>query len=783
MLYDQDFLNALDSQKNKTIYARITALRFDETPIESIEGRVTGGSINLDGASAVRRTCSLTIVAENYDYNNYYWGLNTKFKLDIGVKNTVDSNYPEIIWFKQGLYLITSFNTSRSTNNFSVSISGKDKMCLLNGEVSGNLESQVDFGTIEEEDMNGVWTKRKIPIAEIIKNAVHVYGNEPLHNIIINDLPDHGLELLEYRYDLPLYFYKEKSSNLYDNVLIDGSKLCRIGSANGKIVALKDLKNEHLERLVDDMVGIKDAADIFFDDSSIQYTVAKVEYGQTAGYRETELVYAGDLIANIGESLVSVLDKIKNMLGEFEYFYDVDGRFIFQQKRTYVNLPWSPIGKDENGEAAVLTTLAEASATAYTFNGGELITQFNNNPNLMNVRNDFMIRGERTGISGSVLAIHMRYAIDTKPTEYTSIFVADNEVSDYNNKYKTSLTGQGSTLYSDKDVDWREIIYQMARDYYRYSWMEDFELRVAKANKDNPDSDYSLGRTGYEQYYTDLISFWRDIYYPAASRQNDYDSLVDKIDDKKDLINGLQKEINGELVDAIQTAQDKLKVATDDVGIQKAYTELIVAKAKLEIAKEELVYQTGLLENYEKDLMTLEQKMKNFDGDWNVNKDAHPELLNFWFDFFDVNGDLSNFNVKAIGSRTKTVNDSNIKSIYFKDTPDVIFVSSMTSADKNDAYTYIQVPEDMIDEMFSISGQGISAKTKLDELVNQHGYCAETATITTVPIYHLDTNVRIHLFDKDSGLDGDYTVSKVTIPLAYNGTMSITATKVPDILK
>jgi len=40
-------------------------------------------------------------------------------------------------------------------------------------------------------------------------------------------------------------------------------------------------------------------------------------------------VYAGDLIANVGESLTSVLDKLKAMLGEFEYFYDLDGRFIF----------------------------------------------------------------------------------------------------------------------------------------------------------------------------------------------------------------------------------------------------------------------------------------------------------------------------------------------------------------------------------------------------------------------------------------------------------------------
>jgi hypothetical protein len=60
---------------------------------------VTQGSINLDGASAVRRTCSLTFVAKDFNYSNYLWGLNTKFKLEIGVENTIDSAYPDIIWF------------------------------------------------------------------------------------------------------------------------------------------------------------------------------------------------------------------------------------------------------------------------------------------------------------------------------------------------------------------------------------------------------------------------------------------------------------------------------------------------------------------------------------------------------------------------------------------------------------------------------------------------------------------------------------------------------------
>jgi hypothetical protein len=61
--YNKSFLSKLDKCKNKTIYARITALQFNETPIEYIEGRVTQGSINIDGDSAVRRTCSLSMIA------------------------------------------------------------------------------------------------------------------------------------------------------------------------------------------------------------------------------------------------------------------------------------------------------------------------------------------------------------------------------------------------------------------------------------------------------------------------------------------------------------------------------------------------------------------------------------------------------------------------------------------------------------------------------------------------------------------------------------------------
>ena len=65
------------------------------------------------------------------------------------------------------------------------------------------------------------------------------------------------------------------------------------------------------------------------DNSGKEYYVMKFIYGDLSGYRITDLTYAGELKANVGETIVSVLDKIKKMLGNYEYFYDINGKFIF----------------------------------------------------------------------------------------------------------------------------------------------------------------------------------------------------------------------------------------------------------------------------------------------------------------------------------------------------------------------------------------------------------------------------------------------------------------------
>ena len=85
----QDIFGPTYEERSRTIYARIIPLDFNsETPGEPIEGRVTGGSINIDGSSAVRRSCSLSLVTEpEAEINEIDWALKNKFKVEIGLEN------------------------------------------------------------------------------------------------------------------------------------------------------------------------------------------------------------------------------------------------------------------------------------------------------------------------------------------------------------------------------------------------------------------------------------------------------------------------------------------------------------------------------------------------------------------------------------------------------------------------------------------------------------------------------------------------------------------------
>jgi hypothetical protein len=83
--------------------------------------------------------------------------INKKIKVEIGYKNPLKSysKYGDIVWFPCGLFIISTVSIARSINGWTISISAKDKMCLLNGVAGGTLPASTTFNEQYIELDNG----------------------------------------------------------------------------------------------------------------------------------------------------------------------------------------------------------------------------------------------------------------------------------------------------------------------------------------------------------------------------------------------------------------------------------------------------------------------------------------------------------------------------------------------------------------------------------------------------------------------------------------------------
>ena len=729
-LLNKELIEALDKDNQREIYAKIISLNLNEQPIEEISGKVSQGTLSIDGTSAVRRTCSLTIVAERVNIHEYYWSFTTKFKLFIGLKipkyikekyvtkqgATINEetgkieladriaylykDYPDIVWFPQGIFLITDFKYLMNTNGTdNIYITGKDKMSLLNGDLGGTFPHAIDVGTVDtnvEYEEGIVKSKEKTPltIQQIITDIVHKYGGEPFHNIIVNDLDDKGLIMLDYNGDNDIYLFKNVQTGLYENVIFDGDVIRY--DRNNKPIKVSEI--QVYDTMTNDYVPIN-AQRVKSTNSLLDttfYTVIKCSYGTVLGYRTTDWTYpstGGELVMDVGTNVTNALDKICAAFDNtYEYFYDVEGRFVFQKKLTYVNTSWNNLvntwelnEKEELEKSTYVESNKLVSQVQYSFIGNKMTTMLNNNPNINNIKNDYAIWGKKkSSLESEENAIHMRVAIDEKPESYTSF---------------------NGITYDTNTWDWRELIFQMAKDYFDHNHEDDYEVMLHKFNP-----TYPFGKTGYETYYEDMLGFWRYLYNPEST---DNEIYVIK--------------------------QEKNETETDF-------------------------------------------KKKQY---WNREIFDNPSGLLFWFDFLDgKTTKLGKYSVKAIGDRTKTVNNDKIKAITYGEIPNIIYTThdeydELEEAKLlNDGYNYV-VLSDTMSEYFDATRKQKSAQDELDQLVYQYAYCNESITITSIPIYHLEPNMRINVYDEKTKINGDYIVNKIVISLAYNGTMQIMASKAP----
>ena len=190
-LKDSAFLKDFDEIKIKQQFVKIIALTFKEQkPIAEIQGKVTGGSLSLNGDSAMRRTGNISLVADDYENSffniNHLLSINKKVEILIGFTNTTNKykDFP-ILWFPQGIFVIISPNITHDPNGINISLSLHDKMALLNGECGGTFPASVIFNQVEDIDENGDIVITQPTIYRIIQELVNHFGGQQLGRIII----------------------------------------------------------------------------------------------------------------------------------------------------------------------------------------------------------------------------------------------------------------------------------------------------------------------------------------------------------------------------------------------------------------------------------------------------------------------------------------------------------------------------------------------------------------------------------------------------------------------
>lgn len=681
-LQDKEFLKYLDNENINTYYVKVIVLNMEELPIEQITGKITSGNININGNSSVRRTCSLSFIATEEENNltdvNNLLSINKKIKIEIGIKNTTDFYSNEnIIWFPQGIFVICHPSISHSAGSVTISLSCKDKMCLLNGECGGNLPAPITFDSYDQILEDG--TRASIPqrLYDIIQTLVCNYGGEAISKIFINDVPLEIKQIVRYTGSSPLYY--NTASDFY--------------TTNKKYVDLSD------------------------------GTWKVFEYNESVGYVYTDFIYPGELQSGIGENVCSILDKIKNVLGNYEYFYDIDGNFVFQEIKNYLNNSYDPTNKfrlDNNRKIEIasnnLSILDNASyqvdfnsnkKTVYDFNEGSgLVASYSNAPVYSNIKNDFHIWGK----NGDKTAIHYHLVIKEKPIEmntYKVVFMK-NEEGEFTGKLRLATPLEVQSWYT---VD---------GEVFNVNDSEvDGVLVILVGNSASVEGSVLCIVNKHE-----IID-----YTPTDWRAEIYLQGLSKI------ANGLRPDI------------------------------------------------------YEQEILDLFDSIYDFyNQQFKADIVNNPNDLKYFIDYLEPSSNLLDISVDNLYPKIYSYQQDNIRTLYNNDVPDIILIDVNEDIEKRaniidrcefEGQPYANIDSTIYSDLVP-NVIGYAAQETARDLLYQYTHYNETITLQAKPIYYLDVNSRISVYDKIAGISGDYIINSITLPLDSKTFMNINASKAID---
>jgi len=128
--------------------------------------------------------------------------------------------------------------------------------------------------------------------------------------------------------------------------------------------------------------------------------------------------------------VTDVLDKIIEVLGNYEYFYDLDGNFIFQEKKNFLNnaqsyyileaannsnlIPDYIASQNGSNKLSAYLINMTSGTSVFEFEDSDLIKTYSNTPQYGSIKNDFVIWGIRQ-TENAEIPLRYHLAIDNEP--------------------------------------------------------------------------------------------------------------------------------------------------------------------------------------------------------------------------------------------------------------------------------------------------------------------------------------------------------------------------------
>ena len=706
-LNDDTFLEELAKEHVKTYFVKITVLDWDEQPVSSIEGRVISANLNIDGQSSLRRTANLSIAIDDtmneITNTDNLLSINKKITLEIGYKNTLEK-YLEysILWFPLGLYVIMSSSISESSSGLVVSLQLQDKMCLLNGTAGGTIPAAADLHLIDTIDENGQNVTTYPIMYQIIQQLVHHWGGEQLGKIIISDLDNKVKQAMKWNLESPLYYIESGNQNQFF------------------------LNQEQFKNRINEY---EDA------ETEVSYSTRIFSKGEDVGYIYVDFIYPGELIADAGSTVTDMLDQIVQVLGNYEYFYDLDGNFIFQEKKNYLNNAQSlyileAANANLENKTLVPDYIASTSkrlnaylidmtkgTSVFNFKDSNLITSYSNTPQYGSIKNDFVIWGLRNS-SDSNMEIPLRYhlAIDDPPIVKST-------------KYK---------MFNLKE-------YKM--DKYGI-WVMPILL-----NYDIQDSEYGN---------------------PHSSDEN--------LEPNKNEVGHYY--FDGEKITTAKKVDSKWQWIEVDAEIK----DIVAADWRTQLLLEGAAAQArGLESNYYYPQLKVEwPKIYDLEkGKYYDQVLANPTGINYYLDFINGGGSkLLEMSVKNIGRRSYIQDKGKSVNCVFESwIPDLILIKGgqedtdeKREQAKDRGQIFSQVSPIVYNNL-QIGGVYYSAYEEIRQTLHEFTNYNESITLQTIPLYFLQPNTRITVNNPTSNITGDYIINSLSFSLDNEGLLNINASK------